>query len=133
MERIRVHLSTVSASIGIVSLRWMPGILLLIGLNSPRTLDGASGLGSQMSMCDGPPCRNRTITDFADPNPVEPAYRLDPSEARAWSWRRNTSWRVTPNSPKEPIFMNSRLDDPSQNRARWRLGMVSMAIPSYQL
>ena len=50
MERIRVHLSIEEASFGIVSLSQMPGTLVLMGLNSPRTFDGASGLGSQMSM-----------------------------------------------------------------------------------
>ena len=37
---------------------------------------GASGFGSQISICDGPPCRKTMITLFADSQPRAPAYLL---------------------------------------------------------
>ena len=46
---------------------WMPGTLVSIGRNVPRTASGASGLRSHMSMWAGPPERNRRMTDFARP------------------------------------------------------------------
>ena len=48
----------------------MPGTLVLIGLNSPRIFEGASGFGSQMSMWLGPPCRKMKMTDLALPQPL---------------------------------------------------------------
>ena len=56
------------------SLMCVPGILVLIGLNSPRMFAGASGLGSQMSMWLGPPCRKIMMTFLALPKPRAPAY-----------------------------------------------------------
>ena len=53
-----------------VSLSWMPATLVLIALNSPRMFEGASGLGSQISMWLGPPCRKSRMTDFALPKPL---------------------------------------------------------------
>ena len=46
----------------------MPGTLVLIGLNGPRISAGASGLGSNVSCCGGPPDRNSIITCLARPN-----------------------------------------------------------------
>src|SRR5437588_415796 len=66
-----VTLSIWSASMGIVSLTSMPATFVLIGLNSPRTLDGALGLGSQISIWLGPPCRNSMMTDLAGAGGVE--------------------------------------------------------------
>ena len=43
------------ARFGKTSLNWTPGTAVAIGLNSPRTSVGASGLGSNVSMCDAPP------------------------------------------------------------------------------
>ena len=60
---------------------------------------------------------------------MEPSRRLAPVEARAWSCSRNTSCSVRPKRPKEPIFMNSRREEPSQKRAKSRFGMASMATP----
>src|SRR6266436_3382761 len=73
MERMRVALSRALAIIGMVSLMCVPGILVLIGFNSPRMLAGASGFGSQMSIWLGPPCRKTMMTDFALPKPREPS------------------------------------------------------------
>jgi len=49
-ERMSVALSICSASLGMTSLSQIPGPWSAALLNSPRTFDGASGLGSQMSM-----------------------------------------------------------------------------------
>ena len=49
------------------------GTLVAIGRNSPRTSRGASGLGSQVSSCDGPPCRNSSTTAFWGEPRLSPA------------------------------------------------------------
>ena len=46
-----------SASIGKCSQMSMPGVLVLIGLNSPRIACGASGFMSKLSCCANPPER----------------------------------------------------------------------------
>ncbi len=51
------NLSIIAAIFGNSSPIWMPGTLVLIGLNSPRISAGASGLRSHMSRCGGPPGR----------------------------------------------------------------------------
>ncbi len=43
------------ASFGRYSEIWMPGTFVRIAANSPRVSEGASGLGSKVSMCEGPP------------------------------------------------------------------------------
>src|SRR5713101_4354829 len=72
MERISVALSICLASSGMTSLSEMPGTIDLIGLNSPRTFEGASGFGSQISMWLGPPWRKTRMTDLAQPQPDFP-------------------------------------------------------------
>src|SRR5712692_2270002 len=89
----------------------MPGTLVLIGLNSPRMLAGASGLGSQMSMWLGPPCRNSMITDFAAPKGLPLLSALD-SAAEAFHDRN--SGRLRPMSVAPPTRNNSRREYPSQ-------------------
>ena len=74
MERMSVALSKALAIIGMCSPMCVPGILVGIGLKSPRILAGASGLGSQMSMWLGPPCKKTMITDLALPKPRAPSY-----------------------------------------------------------
>src|SRR6185369_11307251 len=125
MDRINVTLSIWSASMGMVSLTWMPDTLVLIGLNSPRMLEGASGLGSQMSMWLGPPCRNSMITDFAAPKALALDSTLAGAAASAFQERK--SGRLSPNSPAPPTRINSRRDQPSQVRTG-RPGIVSMYL-----
>ena len=55
MLRIKVTRSMTFARLGKTSLIWRPGTDVAIGLNSPRTSAGAAGLGSNVSMCEGPP------------------------------------------------------------------------------
>src|SRR2546422_3657253 len=90
----------------------MPGTLDLMGLNSPRILEGASGLGSQMSMWLGPPWRKTNGTDLALP---QPAFCLRASgAAAAWAWSWRTSARLKPRMPTPPTRKNSRRLKPSQ-------------------
>src|SRR5713101_946300 len=100
----------------------MPGTLVLMGLNSPRILEGASGLGSQMSMWLGPPCRNSMMTDLAAPKD----FALDSTlAAAAEAFQDRKSGRFNPNRPAPPTRINSRRDQPSQVRTG-RPGIVSM-------
>src|SRR5437667_376318 len=118
-----VTLSIWSASIGMTSLTSMPGTLVLIGLKSPRTLEGALGLGSQISMWLGPPCRNSMITDLAAPK----ALPFDSTLAAADAFQERNSGRFNPNKPAPPTRINSRRDQPSQVRTG-RPGIVSMYL-----
>src|SRR5437667_5534355 len=112
-----VALSRCSAIIGMCSTIQVPGILVLMGLNSPRMFDGASGLGSQISMCDGPPCRKIITTLLADSQPRAPAYLL---AAPAWAWSRQKKkcGRLRPIMPMEPMRSSSRRVGPSQLQPR---------------
>src|ERR1700688_3273080 len=93
------------AIIGMVSLMFVPGILVLMGLNSPRMLSGASGLGSQISMWLGPPRRHTMITVAARRRQREPASLLAPFAAP----RQARNWeRFKPKRPIEPARSSSR-------------------------
>src|SRR5712692_4002683 len=111
MERISVALSICLASSGMTSLSEMPGTIDLIGLNSPRTFEGASGFGSQISMWLGPPWRKTRMTDLARPQPDLP-LALSGAEA-ALACKRRTSARLTPRMPAPPTRRNSRRLKPS--------------------
>src|SRR5258706_417554 len=124
LERMSVTLSIWSASMGMVSLTWMPSTLVLIGLNSPRMLEGASGLGSQMSMWLGPPWRKSMITDLAAPKDLTFDSTL---AAAAEAFQERNSGRFNPNRPAPPTRSNSRRDQPSQVRTG-RPGIVSMCL-----
>src|SRR5947207_4644486 len=123
MERMSVTLSIWSASMGIVSLTSIPGTFVLIGLNSPRTLDGALGLGSQISIWLGPPCRNSMMTDLAAPN----ALGFESVLAAAEAFKERNSGKFNPRQPAPPTRINSRRDQPSQVRIG-RPGIVSMCL-----
>ncbi len=71
-ERMTASLSACRAVRGNSSLKRMPGTFVLIGLNGPRISAGASGLGSNVSCCGGPPWSHRKMQFFALPN-VEPS------------------------------------------------------------
>src|SRR5216684_9148802 len=105
----------------------VPAILVLIGLNSPRTFDGASGLGSQISMCDGPPCRKIITTLLADSQPRAPAYLLATVAALACSRQKKKCGRLRPIRPMEPMRNTSRRVGPSQLQPRCpgRFSMIS--------
>src|ERR1700686_2310182 len=104
----------------------MPSTLVLMALNSPRMLAGASGFGSQMSMWLGPPCRKSMMTDFAPPNAFEGLSIL----AAAWAFQEKNSGRLSPRSVAPPTRINSRRDHPSQLRTG-RPGIVSKVHRSF--
>src|SRR5262245_61599257 len=60
--------SAIAASFGDISLTEIPGTDVSIGENSPRMFAGASGFGSHVSCCGGPPVRNSRTHRFARPN-----------------------------------------------------------------
>src|SRR5258708_5632923 len=92
--------------------------------------DGASGFGSQISMCDGPPCRKIMMTFLADSQPRAPAYLLAvvAIAVALACWRKNPS-RLRPIKPMEPIRISSRRVGPSQLQpgAPGRFSMMSVS------
>src|SRR5438105_1410439 len=68
-ERTIAYLSARFARFGSSSEISIPGTLVLIGLNSPRTSAGASGFMSQRSMWLGAPQLKIRMTDFAFARP----------------------------------------------------------------
>src|SRR5262245_15121320 len=90
----------------------MPGTLLAMGLNSPRTSAGASGLGSQASCCVGQPGEDRTLHALALPD----APPFD-SEAAATVGRASSrAGSDSPNVPSPPTRSHSLRVKPSQRR-----------------
>ena len=104
-------LSSALAIIGMCSPMWVPGILVGMALKSPRMLAGASGLGSQMSMWLGPPCRKTMITDLALPKPRAPSNLV---AALAVFCQARKFARFSPSIPMEPARSSSRRVGPSQ-------------------
>ena len=56
------------AHCGSISENCTPGRLVAMAPNSPRTADGPSGFGSNVSCCGWPPCRYSMIIRRARPN-----------------------------------------------------------------
>jgi hypothetical protein len=50
---------------GRVSQKWVPGIRVAIERNVSRISDGASGLGSKVSCCGGPPAKKMRMQALA--------------------------------------------------------------------
>src|SRR2546427_9669333 len=63
--RTMVNLSLIFAHCLQCSVKITPGDFVEIVLNGPRISMGASGLGSHMSCCGGPPSRKMKMQDFA--------------------------------------------------------------------
>jgi hypothetical protein len=82
----------------------MPGTLVEIGDNSPRTFAGASGLGSQESCCGTPPVRNSITQRFARPNDSRC------SAARELAKAVNNSGKDKPVHPSVPAVSHLRRD-----------------------
>ena len=64
MARTTAMCSMSFAVPGINSPILTPGTVVAIGSISPRTCAGASGLGSHVECCGGPPMRKRMMQDF---------------------------------------------------------------------
>lgn|GEM_PF-605800 len=65
IERMMQSSSACRATAGRSSQNCSPGTLVAIGRNAVRISAGASGFGSNVSCCGGPPARKRTTHDFA--------------------------------------------------------------------
>src|SRR5689334_12550457 len=100
-------LSAILAILGINSETLRPGTLVAIGANGPRTSAGASGLGSKVECCAGPPFRKSTMHDLAFPN--EPPWTADLARAVG-------KFKDAPNAPRPPIRRTSRRVMPSHGR-----------------
>ena len=98
---------SVRAVRGISSPTWTPVTDVAMGLKSPRISGGASGLGSHVSCCGGPPRWNRTMHAFALPV-VAPAVRADRAPSSAGS--------DSPKALSPPTRSHSRRVRPSHNR-----------------
>src|SRR5206468_5668005 len=98
---------------------WMPGTLVAIGLNSPRTSTGALGLRSYMSMWLGPPASHSRMTD-----------RRGVPFSRAWARRHSRPGSVSPPSARLPTFRKVRRLTPSQVRGPRPMNS-SMVVPPY--
>src|SRR5688500_17323423 len=90
----------------------MPATLVEIGAISPRTSAGASGLGSQVECCGGPPIKNSRMHDFALP----PLGRMTGAVA-ASAFDARSEGSVSPSAPSPPTYSASRRETPSQRRA----------------
>src|SRR5262249_59362213 len=83
-----------------------------MGLNSPRTSAGASGFGSNVSCCGGPPCSQRKSTFFARPNGAS-TFTAGVVSALAFSSAGSDS----PSALNPPTRNHSPPLTPSQRRA----------------
>ena len=126
IERMTLSLSATFATRGKSSQKCIPGTLVRMGSNSPRISSGASGFGSKVSCCGGPPPRKRIIQDLA--RPKEP----DSFE----SWLANRSPKETPRHPSPPNRNHSRrlMDIPlcckviTKDRLNWSLVFYNLEL-----
>ena len=81
--------------------------------NSPRISAGASGLGSNVSCCGGPPCSHRKMTFFARPN-----ERLDAWPLPGLSLASSNVGSDNPSVLRPPTRNSSRREIPSHSRVR---------------
>src|ERR1044072_2266803 len=110
------NLSASFAWSGSISEISMPETFVLMGLNSPRISEGASGFMSYMSMWLGPPPRQIMMTDLS---------RFPGGTAPSALSRRNGG-SVNPPSASAPVFKKLRRESPSQNRPDLPLKKVNM-------
>src|SRR5262245_1256189 len=100
----------------------MADALVAIGWNGPRTSAGAFGLGSNVSMCDGPPTRNNMMqltseSFFGEPEALAPGV----------SAARRKPGSVSPRGTSAPACKKSRRVRPSQKRTPRRASSRIMA------
>jgi len=65
IERMTLSRWATLAVYGRVSQKWTPGIRVGIDRKLSRISEGASGLGSKVSCCGGPPARKIRMHDLA--------------------------------------------------------------------
>lgn len=97
-----------AASMGRRELIGVPGTLVAIGGNSPRTSAGASGFRSNVSIWGGPPMKRRM---HALARPAPRATGVD-----ACVRARNSARKASPFGPRAPSYRNSRRELPSHQR-----------------
>ena len=83
-----------------------PGTAVEIALSGPRNSAGASGLGSYVSCCGGPPSSQIKITDRS---PGRPAPLVPAAPAPATSSQRQPGRPETANLQKPPAANPSRV------------------------
>src|ERR1700749_3125125 len=105
MERMSVALSRAWAIMGRCSEMWVPGILVGMGLKSPRMLAGGSGLGAQRSMWLGPPLGKIRIPELALRKPLAPSYLVVAALAVFCHARKLA--RLRPKRPMDPARRSS--------------------------
>lgn len=101
IERISATRCICFAVRGRSSLTCRPGTLLRIEPIVPRTSAGASGFGSKVSCCGGPPLRKSSTHGFARPKD-EPFTRPRPGSARS------NEGSPKPSAPRPPARSHSR-------------------------
>src|SRR5215213_4366424 len=94
--RTTAILSAIRACRGISSPNWRPGTLVRLAPNGPRTCGTASGFGSQVSWCPGPPLIQNRMTAESGAAPL------------AWARTRNRSGSVSPPTPSRPAWTKER-------------------------
>lgn len=100
IDRIRQNRSFIEASCGNNSVNRILESRVGIVLNSPRISAGASGFGSNVSSCGGPPVRKSNTQRFAFPNEsfpprtgrTEPNVPRTPRVPKRRNSRRQTLW-----------------------------------------
>jgi hypothetical protein len=91
--------------------------LVLIGLNGPRTSSGASGLGSNVSCCGGPPASQRKITLLAFPNDLSVGRIPGATVGLPHTFPDITCDSDSPSADNPPTRNISRREKPLQSRA----------------
>src|SRR5687767_11989390 len=118
--RTTVNLSAMAAHFWQCSVKNVPGTFVGIVLNGPRISGGASGLGSHISCCGGPPSRKMKMQALA-------LARGAAAEASAAS----RFGSVSPASIPPPSLSMWRREKPSQDlKDGPENGKVSMAFSS---
>lgn len=118
IDRNRHSLSIWAASMGKCSQTWMPGVLVAMGLNSPRISAGASGFMSHRSMWLGPPNRKMKMQ--------ERTRRGSPVGVAARS--RARSRLLKPNRLKPPARNSSRRDRDCPGRVSAKIESMAVAL-----
>lgn len=99
MLRRMLNLSAWRDKRGKCSLRRTPGAAVWMVRKGPRYSSGASGFGSNVSTCDGPPPIHRTMQARA-------AGRAP--EFAAWARARSKSGKAIPSVDRAPTLRKSR-------------------------
>src|SRR5205807_7769861 len=106
-ERTKAILSATLDILGNVPPSVMPGTFVVTSPVTLRYSLGADILGSNVSMCVGPPPSHTQTTEVS--------FTSRPAAA-AWARAANRPGKLIAPIPSEPILMNSRRVVPSQSR-----------------